>query len=117
MFQPSKAFIGKTTTNPSQRPTHDGENTRFVGELEKFQGNCYQILPGTPAAAWKTVEEGSRAPKRSQRAGHKKIKTEEVEVLSEETKNKLSQNWLLVKKLVTKLVIAHGFWNFTVLHG
>ena len=75
-------------------------------------------------AAWKTVVRPVflcgkkwRAPKRSQRAGHKKIKTEEVEVLSEETKNKLSQNWLLVKKLVTKLVIAHGFWNFTVLHG
>lgn len=36
---------------PKERPTHDGENTRFVGELEKFQGNCNQILPGTPAAA------------------------------------------------------------------
>lgn len=49
-LQPSKSFI-QNHLQPSQRPTHDGENTRFVGELEKFQGNCNQILPGTPAAA------------------------------------------------------------------
>lgn len=110
---------------PKERPTHDGENSRGVGELEKIQGNCNQILPGTPAAAWKTVvrpvflcgKKMGGLQKGAEGQGTKKIKTEEVEVLSEETKNKLSQNWLLVKKLVTKLVIAHGFWNFTVLHG
>lgn len=106
---------GKTTNPPSVRPMM----VKIPAESESWKNSKGIVIksyqePGsrrlkdrgsTSFFVWKKNGRGkkTRAPKGSQRTGHKKKSNGRVvEVLSEETKNKLSQNWLLVKKLVTK---------------